>query len=338
MKFEAHYLLKEITTLCMVLFLPIVFYSFCKAQNIGDHNSLKKINKTRAGGVPFGVNAGKDFPKLTGPYLGQTPPGETPELFAPGIISVDENFEHSAAVFSPDGKEVFWCTNVNGNTDKRVAGNLRLYTMKMIDGHWTAPRPAPFVKNILVERPVFSPDGNRLYIEFGSDPYHESHTDIYVVERTAEGWSDPEPVSSLINSPAIERLHCVTADGSLYFSRDPFTSREEILVSNWVDGQFTEPEKLGESYNSDEYEAAILIAPDKEYMLISHTDTQHREVKFSISFKKTDGSWSDRIKLPFYCGGFFALSPDGKYLFFMNEGIWWVSTSFVDNLKPKNLK
>ena len=149
-----------------------------------------------------------DFPKLTGPYLGQKPPGETPELFAPGIISVDENFEHSAAVFSPDGKEVFWCTNVNGNTDKRVAGNLRLYTMKMVDGHWTAPRPAPFVKNIRVERPVFS----------------------------------------------------------------------------------------------------------------------------------ADGSWADRIELPFYCGGFFAFSPDEKYLFFMNEGIWWVSTSVFDKLKPNNLK
>jgi len=278
----------------------------------------------------------KDFPQLTGPYLGQKPPGEKPVIFAPGIISVDENFEHSAAVFSPDGKEVFWCTNVNGNTDKRVASNLRLYTMKMVNGRWTALRPAPFVKNIYVERPVFSPNGSKLYIEYASDTTQESDFDIYVVERTEDGWSDPKPVSPLINSPAMERLHCVTADGSLYFSRDPFTTREEIFVSHWVNGDFTEPEKLGKSYNSDEYEAAILISPDEDYMLISHCDTQHREVKFSISFKKTVGSWSDRIELPFYCGGFFALSPDGKYLFFMNEGIWWVSTSFIDELKAKN--
>jgi len=280
----------------------------------------------------------EDFPSLKGPYLGLKPPGKTPELFAPGIISVNENFEHSAAVFSPDGKEVFWCTNVKGNTDKRVAGNLRLYTMKMVEDCWTAPQLASFVKNIRVERPVFSPDGNRLYIEFGSDPNHESDTDIYVAERTAEGWSDPKPVSPLINSPAMERLHCVTADGSLYFSRDPFTPREEIFVSRWINGQFAQPEKLGKSYNSDDHEAAILIAPDETFMMISHSDIQHRGVKFSISFKKTDGSWSDRIELPFYCGGFFALSPDGKYLFYMNEGIWWVSTSFIDELKPKNLK
>lgn len=29
-----------------------------------------------------------DFPKLTGPYLGQKPPGTTPEIFAPGIVSI----------------------------------------------------------------------------------------------------------------------------------------------------------------------------------------------------------------------------------------------------------
>ena len=99
--------------------------------------------------VVISLNAQQsDFPKLTGIYLGQKPPGKTPELFAPGIISVDENFEHSAAVFSPDSKEVFWCTNVNWYTDEGRAGNLRLYTMKEVDGQWTVPQPAPFVKNI----------------------------------------------------------------------------------------------------------------------------------------------------------------------------------------------
>lgn len=60
------------------------------------------------------INAQQDaFPILQGPYLGQKRPGTMPEVFAPGIISVEENFEHSAAVFSPDGNEVFWCTNVD---------------------------------------------------------------------------------------------------------------------------------------------------------------------------------------------------------------------------------
>ena len=134
------------------------------------------------------------------------------------------------------------------------------------------------------------------------------------------------------NSPAMERLHCVAADGSLCFSSDPFTAREEIFVSRWLDGQFAEPEKLGKSYNVSNNEAAILIVPDEAFMLISHSDIQHTRVKFSTSFKETDGSWSDRIELPFYCGGFFALSPEGKYLFFLNDGIWWVGLQAINKL------
>ena len=283
----------------------------------------------------------EDFPILIGPYLGQKPPGMSPEIFAPGIISVDENFEHSAAVFSPDSKEVFWCTNVNWYTDNRVADNLRLYTMKMVAGQWTAPQQASFVRNIRVERPVFSPDGNKLYIEYRSDPADaDSDNDIYLVERTESGWSDPKPLSPLINSSSMERLHCVTADGSLYFSRDPFTDHEEVFVSRLVNGKFTQPEKLGESYNSDDYELAIVIDPDEEYMLVNTLNKQHTSSELNILYKKADGSWTERIgvETPHHCGGFLSLSPDGKYLFFLDDAICWISTGFIDELNPQNLK
>jgi hypothetical protein len=280
------------------------------------------------------INAQQDdFPVLKGPYLGQKPPGINPEIFGPGIISVDANFEHSAAVFSPDGNEVFWCTNVDWYTDKKRVGGLRLYSMKIVDGKWTAPQPAPFTKDIRVERPVFSPDGNKLYIEYCDDPNNIDNIDIFVVERIGEGWSEPAPVSPLINSPAIERLHCVTADGSLYFTRNLMRSDEEILVSRLINGEFTEPEKLGESYNSDVPEYAILFGPNEEYMLINQQDAP-RSSNLFISYKNADGTWSDRIRTPYYSGGFLALSPDGKYLFLMGEAIYWVSTSFIEELKP----
>ena len=48
-----------------------------------------------------------EFPKLTGPYLGQTPPKMIPEVFAPGIVSKVGSHEF-AGTFSPDGKEFFF--------------------------------------------------------------------------------------------------------------------------------------------------------------------------------------------------------------------------------------
>jgi Tol biopolymer transport system component len=301
-------------------------------------NTLKSV-KAAAGVVLFILLAASAIAqddnslKLTGPYLGQEPPGTTPVIFAPGVISVDTNFEHSAAVFSPDGKEVFWCTNVGWYGGKKQPGGLRLYHMSMVDGKWTTPQPAPFTKDIRVERPVFSPDGGRLYFEACVDPNNPDNYDILVVERIGEEWSEPRTVSPLIDSPALERLHCVTSDGSLYFARNPLLRNEEIFVSRFVNGAFTEPEELGTAFNSDAGELAILVSPDEDYMLISQIDDRHSS-ELNISYKNPDGTWTDRIKTPYYTGGFLALSPDGKYLFMLEEGITWVSTSFIEELKP----
>jgi len=275
--------------------------------------------------------ASAESTELTGPYLGQACPGSSPRLFAPGVVSRQADFEHSAATFSPDGQEVYWCTNVGARTNPPGVGQ-KLYVMRQIDGVWTSPEIAPFTEDITdaVQRPVFSPDGMRLYFEvFGDDD-----SDIYVVERQGDGWSAPVFVSSFINTGTIERLHCVTSDGSMIFSRSPFTSREKMYLSRFVDGAFTEPEQLGMPYDSTAYELALVVAPDDSYMLIALTRTG-LEDELYISYKQPDGSWSERIRTRYECGGFLALSPDGEYLFFLGEeGIYWVDTSFVDRRRP----
>lgn len=53
--------------------------------------------------VTTGCGKNDDFPVLKGPYLGQKPPGMTPEIFAPGIISLEGSYE-GGATFSYDGR------------------------------------------------------------------------------------------------------------------------------------------------------------------------------------------------------------------------------------------
>ncbi len=281
-----------------------------------------------------------DFPVLTGPYLGQDPPGATPRIFAPGIISRDADFEHSAAVFSPDGTEVFWCMRRNLYSDLPGDDTQRLFFMKMVDGEWTPPQIAPFMAGIHqpVFRPVFSPDGNRLYLEYSSDPDAERDSDIYQVQREGEGWSRPKPVSPLINTPAMETLFSVTADGSMYFGRYVHTRNEKIFVSRMVDGAFSDPEELGKAFNTPAREGMILVAPDESFMLISQTPFGSPDERVTVSYKRPDGGWTERIDTPLtFTGGFLALSPDGRYLFFLGEGILWVETSFIEDLKPDYL-
>ena len=54
----------------------------------------------------FGCSSPEEAFPLTGPYLGQKPPGKTPEIFAPGIISTGFNERNLA--FTPDGRELFY--------------------------------------------------------------------------------------------------------------------------------------------------------------------------------------------------------------------------------------
>lgn len=271
---------------------------------------------------------------LSGPYLGQEPPGSVPEIFGPGVISVEANFEHSAAVFSPDGDEVFWCTNVGWYSGEGRQGMLRLYFMKQVDGNWTEPRPAPFAADVRAERPVFSPDGKSLYFEAFAASGREDDVDIFVVHRTPGGWSDPVPVSPFINTAAVERLHCVTADGSMYFTRNLLRPDEEIFVSRFVDGAFTVPETLGRPFDSEDPELAFAIGPDEDYILVSTVNAERTSSSLFITYRRPDGTWTERIKTPYYCGGFLALSPDSNYLFMLTEDIYWVDTSFVERLRP----
>ena len=51
-----------------------------------------------------------DFPPLENRYLDQKPPGLIPEVFAPGIVSINGRNE-SGISFSPDLDEVYFTVN-----------------------------------------------------------------------------------------------------------------------------------------------------------------------------------------------------------------------------------
>lgn len=51
-----------------------------------------------------------DFSKLTGHYLGQKPPGMTPEILVHGIISTIHHAQRSPTL-SPDRKYLFFISN-----------------------------------------------------------------------------------------------------------------------------------------------------------------------------------------------------------------------------------
>ena len=100
-----------------------------------------------------------NFPVQGGPYFGQKPPCLIPEVFAPGIVSTDNNKDF-AITFSPEMDELFF-------TRRKPKGNNEIYTMKLVDGKWSNPELAFLATNNGWDfQPHINPKGDRLY--FGS--------------------------------------------------------------------------------------------------------------------------------------------------------------------------
>lgn len=128
-----------------------------------------------------------DFPKLTGPYLGQKPPGMTSEVFALGIISVPEYVDFKGS-FSPDGKEYYFY-RLSDTSDELIP---TVFFTKIEKGAWTRLEKLSLTQGIRTFHPCVSFDNKRLFYlcQFGSDKTRKSG--YYSSERTDTGWSAPK--------------------------------------------------------------------------------------------------------------------------------------------------
>jgi hypothetical protein len=263
-------------------------------------------------------------------YLGQVPPNDTPEFFAPGIVTRDDYFEHSSPVFSQKCDEVFWSARQNGQR------YLQIYFIKLVDGKWSDPTIVSFSGNYNLDNPALSSDGRRLFFASDMPPYPGSMRkdwNIWVVTKDGDIWSQPSMISDRINSTYDERGPSISQDGSLYFTRI-IDHNEYIYVSDWDNQKFLEPQKLDNQVNPGFIDVSIGIAPDESYMLLEIPVNDIPAIY--VSYKQQEDKWSKPCSLSLGWSRLPYVSPDKKYLFFMTrEGIYWRDTSVINKLKPE---
>jgi ankyrin repeat protein len=290
-------------------------------------------------------NSPQRFPVLKGNYLGMKKPGLKPEIFALGIVST-ENREHSSLVFSPDGKELFFTIQF-----ERPEGGYgqHMFVMSEINGRWTKPRN-PFTTMYGNNCGSFSSDGKRLYFHSNrpitKNGERKRDTDIWFIEKTAQGWSEPVHLEVPINSDNMEVGPRITNSGTLYFScyRDGLNS--DIYRAAFINGRFTNPERITGYVNTDNYESVSYVSPDETFLIYYYIYPGESFVPgLMISFRKDDGSWAKPIDLKEKLGlkandllGA-SLSHDGKYLFILDDmDIYWVDAKIIEEFKSELIK
>ncbi|MCP4541338.1 MAG: hypothetical protein GY832_29760, partial [Chloroflexi bacterium] len=205
----------------------------------------------------------------------------TPEIFAPGIVST-EVYE-AAGTFSPDGKEFVFTRDRDS----------RLWFTTLGEGGWTTPQLAPFAHDSVEFEPHITPDGQRLYYSsFRPLPDgSEGGPHTWFVEKTASGWGEPQ----LFDWPAGDghaMYSSVSNDKTLYT-----TSAYAIYKAEWVDGQYAQPERLGQEINGLPTAAHPYIAPDGRYLIFDAQVGGTNKPSLFISFRLDDGSWSTPQKM-----------------------------------------
>jgi hypothetical protein len=318
---------------------------------------------------------GGDVLQLTGPYLGQKLPGETPELFAPGIVSTGM-YTRDIAI-TPDGKEIYfglvvgpWATILETHLTPRG---------------WTRPEVAPFARDarFFNLEPAISPDGKRFFFLSTRVPGPRSpepgeirawvNQDIWVMDRVGDGWGEPYNLGAPVNSADAEFFPSLGRDGTLYFTRSPAGGGESYIYrSKLVDGRYQEPEKLPAQVNSTPSQYNAFVAPDQRFLVFSTQDRKdgRGSADYYISFRGPDDTWTGPVNLGDVVnspmGAEFSpyVSPDGRFFFFMavkprpqseipdsltlgflkryraepgsgNPAVYWMDASFLDRLKPR---
>jgi hypothetical protein len=271
------------------------------------------------------ISQPSDFPKLTGPYLGQKPPGTTPEIFCPGIVSLKEFVEFKGS-FSPDGKEYYFYRHSLPDIIPT------LYFTKLEKEYWTEPAPLQIAQGARTSHPCVSFDNRWLFFAwtFGQDQNRPSG--FYASARTDTGWSAPKYAGQgmYLTSDNSGRFYTTQS----VWGDQPKHYLAEVTVSN---GLFTKYErlKINPHYENQTHPC---IAPDGSFIIF---DINVEDGSLYVSFKDKDGKWGEAIDLTRHgfesdCRGAY-ISPDGKYLFFSyNEDIWWVDIQVIEKLRPKD--
>jgi len=264
-----------------------------------------------------------------------TPAQQQAELVAPGIINTDG--DEYGPTLSPDGSMLLFTRR----TDRR--GNENIMIAVRAGSQWATPAVASFSGDGHDKEPYFSPDGRRVFFA-SRRPYDgkdltrggEGAFDLFVVERTRDGWGQPRPVTGA-NSPTYDNYPAVAANGDLYFSSHRASGRNDLFVSRFFQGEYQAAEPVT-ALNTPTTDADPYIAPDQSYIIFSADKPGGAGSGDLYVSRRRNGEWSEPVSLgPLVNTSDYEYTPfvHGEWLYFSRGWgeIWRIRLTALEALR-----
>jgi outer membrane protein OmpA-like peptidoglycan-associated protein len=262
-------------------------------------------------------------------------------------ISVPEAINSEYSDYCPlivtDGSRMYFTSRSPVNNPPRIDPNdglpfENIYTTEKKAKKWSKSENlgAPINNEFHNATVGLSPDGQSMIVY--------SQKDLFIATKEGDKWDLPKPFPPQINSADNESSASLSFNQKeLFFIRgkEPGNpdSNADILVSEFENGQWSEPKKIPSTINTDKDEDGVFIHPDGKTLYFSSKGHQGMG-GFDVfkSVREKDGNWSEPVNLGYPINTaaddlYFVMSADKNsayYSSYREEGKGMLDIVFLD--------
>ncbi len=211
---------------------------------------------------------------------------------------INSKRNESTAVFTKDGKTIYFTRNDAEVKNKTNRIYLKIYKATFSNGRWENITELPFNSSEFnCAHPTLSNDEKKLY--FVSDrPGTLGQSDIFMVAIKEDGtYGTPINLGKTVNTEGRESFPYITRNGELIFASDGHLGLGGLdlfkIAQNPMDDSFGDIENLGIPFNSSFDDFAYTEAPDGRYGYISSNRPGGKGYDDIYKFTKKDNSAND---------------------------------------------
>ena len=243
----------------------------------------------------------------------------------PNLQQVNGGWDEQSPVLTPDGRQLYFTMASNAQNVGGMRDHGDIWYSILSETGWGTPVHAGKAINNTLHNIVagFSADGKKMYLmcHYTPDGNPVTSQGIAVSTRTEQGWSRPENITipHFKNRSAYQAGYISTDGQVLVFSADSYGTMgaEDIYVSLFNDGKWSEPLNLGTLINTVDQDVCPSLSTDKKRLYFAsngHRGFGSFDIFYSDRLDETWKNWSQPLNL----GA--EINSEGRELYYRESG------------------